>query len=58
LTYNFDPDEWHDRERETLEARFRAGELTREEMDAALEKVEERYQEMWDRLDGSYQLPE
>ena len=26
--------------------------------DTALEKLETRYQEMWDRLDGSYYLPE
>ena len=58
MTYNFDPDEWRAREQNALEAQFRAGKLTRLEMDTALEQLETRYQEMWDRLDGTYRLPD
>ena len=57
LTYNFDPDEWRNRELSILEARFRAGKLTQAEMNEAREKLDERVREMWDRLDGSYDLP-
>ncbi len=58
MTYNFDPDEWHDRERNVLLAQFQAGELTQPALDTALEDLEKRYQEMWDRLDGTYRLPD
>lgn len=58
MTYNFDPDEWRDRERNVLEAQFQSGKLTRSEMEQALEKLEKRYHEMWDRLDGTYRIPD
>jgi len=58
LTYNFDPDEWRDRERNVLEAQFRAGKNDRPALDQALKELEERYLQMLDRLDGTYRLPD
>jgi|GEM_PF-268687 hypothetical protein len=57
MTYNFDPDKWYDNELDVLRARRRAGQITREQFQGAAARLDQRYQEMWDRLDGSYQLP-
>lgn len=57
MTYNFDPDRWYEREREMLETRQRAGEIGAQEYKKALSELERRYDEMLDRLDGTYQVP-
>ena len=57
MTYNFDPDRWHDNQRAALEARRQRGELSAEEYAAALEEVDRRYEEMLERLDGTYEIP-
>ena len=57
MTYNFDPDRWFEREREMLDARRRAGEIGVREYQKALSELEHRYDEMLDRLDGTYQVP-
>ena len=57
MTYNFDPDRWYDNERDALKRQFDSGELDAEAYAAAVEDLERRYDEMVDRLDGSYQLP-
>jgi hypothetical protein len=54
VTYNFDPDRWHENERLRLEMRQRSGELTAEDAKAALEEVERRYDAMRARLDGTF----
>ena len=58
MTYNFDPDSWYERERQMLDALHRAGEISAREYKNALSELERRYDEMLDRLDGTYQLPE
>ena len=57
MTYNFDPDRWYEIERAALDRRFNSGELSRPEYEGALDELERHYNEMIDRLDGSYQLP-
>ena len=57
MTYNFDPDKWYDIERDMLDQRFQKGQLSRQDYYEALEALDRRYEEMLDRLDGSYQLP-
>ena len=58
MTYNFDPDRWYENERSSIDARHRAGDLRQAEFEKAVEDLDHKYQEMWDRLDGSYQIPE
>jgi hypothetical protein len=57
MTYNFDPDRWYDDERGICEARFKAGEITSQEYQDALSELDRRYDEMLQRLDGTYQVP-
>jgi hypothetical protein len=57
MTYNFDADRWYEREREMLDARHRTGEISTQEYKKALSELERRYDEMLDRLDGTYRLP-
>jgi hypothetical protein len=57
MTYNFDPDLWYDNQRALLEARSDRGELSATELEAALADLERRYEEMLDRLDGTYHMP-
>jgi hypothetical protein len=57
MTYNFDPDRWYETQRALLDARKRDGELDDRGFEAALEDLDRRYEEMLDRLDGSFKLP-
>ena len=57
MTYNFDPERWYENERGYLERELKAGRLTPAAFEAALEELERRFEQMWRRLDGSYQLP-
>ena len=57
MTYNFDPEKWYDMERNVLDRRFEEGELDRQAYDKALDSLDRRYEEMLDRLDGSYEIP-
>jgi hypothetical protein len=57
MTYNFNPDKWYEREREMLDARHRTGETSEQEYKNALSELDRRYDEMLDRLDGTYQVP-
>ena len=58
MTYNFDPDRWHEDERAILDAQYKAGEISEPEYKDAISALERRYDEMIDRLDGTYQVPE
>ncbi len=58
MTYNFDPDRWYQDERTILDARYRAGEIRQSEYEDAVSELDRRYDEMIDRLDGTYQVPE
>ena len=57
MTYNFDPERWREMQRAAILARRDRGELTPGQAEAALEELEQRYEEMAARLDGTYQLP-
>ena len=57
MTYNFDPDRWYDNERLVIDARFRSGKLNAREYKDAIDDLDCRYDEMLDRLDGTYQIP-
>ena len=57
MTYNFDPDRWYEDERGIIEARFKASEIGAQEYQDALCELDRRYDEMLQRLDGTYQIP-
>lgn len=57
MTYNFDPDQWYKNELFVIHAKVKAGRMTRQEYDEAVEELDQKYKSIWDRLDGSYQLP-
>ncbi len=57
MTYNFDPDRWYDDERALLDARHRDGEFSAQEYKDALADLDRRYDEMLQRLNGTYQIP-
>ncbi len=57
MTYNFDPDRWHDDQVARLELERRADRLSEADYQAALEEIERRYESMLARLDGTYQIP-
>ncbi len=57
MTYNFDPDRWYENERLAIDARFRSGKISAREYREALDDLDCRYDEMLDRLDGTYQIP-
>ena len=58
MTYNFDPDRWYENERAFLEARLNSGKMSAGAFEEALDKLDRRYSDMLDRLDGSYQIPD
>jgi hypothetical protein len=57
MTYNFDPDKWYDIEHALLAGRMRKGEISKQAFGRAVKELDRRYDEMLDRLDGSYQIP-
>lgn len=59
MTYNFDPERWYDIERAALEKARREKTLDRAAYEAALDRLQQTLDAMWDRLDGHYRcLPE
>jgi hypothetical protein len=57
MTYNFDPDRWYDNERLAIDQRFRSGSINAREYEDAIDDLDCRFDEMLDRLDGTYQIP-
>ena len=57
MTYNFDPDRWFENELSIIHSKFLAGEITRKERDRAIDEIDRQFNDMGDRLDGSYQIP-
>ena len=57
MTYNFDVDKWYERQRHLLDARLASGEITRERFAAELDDLERRFEQMAERLDGTFQIP-
>ena len=58
MTYNFDPERWFDMECAALEKAWHEGLLDRADYEAALDGLQQTLDDLWDRLDGSYRLPE
>jgi len=56
MTYNFDPDRWYDNERLAIDERFRSGRINPREYEDAIDDLDCRFDEMLDRLDGTYQI--
>jgi len=57
MTYNFDPDRWYQNELALLRARHESGALSKREFEDAVADLDRRYDDMLERLDGSYQIP-
>ncbi len=56
MTYNFDPDKWYDNELLLIRSKLKTGEIKQDEYDLAVEILEKKHEEMWERLDGTYQV--
>jgi hypothetical protein len=57
MTYNFDPERWHENEYSALETLYENRTITDSEFEEQCSKLQKRYEEMLSRLDGTYQLP-
>jgi hypothetical protein len=57
MTYNFDADCWFENRKALLESRREGGELDAESYAAALDALERRYEEIVQRLDGTFRIP-
>jgi hypothetical protein len=56
VTYNFDPDKWYDDELFLIQSKLKTGEIEQNEYDEAVEILDKKLEEMWKRLDGTYQV--
>ena len=57
MTYNFDPERWHENEYSALESLHKNGTITDNEFEVQRANLQKRYEEMLSRLDGTYQIP-
>jgi len=57
MTYNFDPERWHDNEYSALETLYNNGDISDGEFKERCVNLLKRYEEMLSRLDGTYQIP-
>jgi hypothetical protein len=58
VTYNFDIDRWYRMRRDRLQARLESGELNELDYEHEISDLDRRYEEIQDRLDGSFQMPD
>ena len=56
MTYNFDPDRWYDNEILSLEQQLNSKKISQDQFNLEMDLLEKRYEEMWDRLNGTYQV--
>ncbi len=56
MTYNFDPDKWYDDEIYILQSKLKNLEIKQNEYDKAVEILDQKIEDMWKRLDGTYQI--
>jgi hypothetical protein len=56
MTYNFDPEKWLEAQRAAIEARHARGELDDTALEAELRELDDRYDAMVARLDGTYEI--
>ena len=57
MTYNFDPDRWLDNELAAIAHQVQHGRLTEAEAEVRRQALFVRYDDMVDRLDGTYRIP-
>lgn len=57
MTYNFDPERWHENEYSALEILYKNGNITESEFQEQCSNLQKLYEEMLSRLDGTYQIP-
>jgi len=57
MTYNFDPEQWYEKEYSALESLYKNGKITDIEFEEQCSNLQKRYEEMLSRLDGSFQIP-
>ena len=57
MTYNFDPDRWYENELFVINSKYKADQMTKQQHDKAVEELDRKLKGMWERLDGSYQMP-
>ena len=57
MAYNFDPDRWYENEHFVIRSKYKAGQMTKQEYNKAVEEIDRKHEAMWERLDGSYQMP-
>ncbi len=56
MTYNFDPDKWYENELFLIQIKLKNSKITQSAYDATVEMLDKKLEEMWTRLDGSYQV--
>ena len=56
MTYNFDPDKWYDDELFILQSKQKTGQLSDSEYQRAVDELDGKLDEMWARLNGTYQV--
>ena len=56
MTYNFDPERWHENEYSALEILHNNGDISDGEFKERCVNLLKRYEEMLSRLDGTYQI--
>jgi len=56
MTYNFDPDKWYDNELYLIQSQLKTGKIMQNEYDEAVEILDQKLEEMWERLNGTYQI--
>jgi len=57
MTYNFDIEQWWDREYQALKIRLDSGEIDNASFDSELAQLQDRFDELNQRLDGTFRLP-
>jgi hypothetical protein len=57
VTYNFDPERWYLLRLARLDERKENGEIDDEDYEAAVADLERRYEDMLQRIDGTFQIP-
>ena len=56
MTYNFDPDKWYDDELFILQSKQKTGQLSDSEYQRAVDELDGKLDEMWARLNGTYEV--
>ena len=57
MTYNFDPEQWYETQVRLLNNQLDSGEIDRITYGMHLKDLEKRFNDMVERLQGTYSLP-